>query len=129
MRLLEVVRANQTAPDVLATVMRLAKRIGKVPVVSGVCFGFIGNRMLEGYLREAESMILEGASPAFIDQALEGFGMAMGPCRMIDMAGVDVAAKVVIEQKKAGTLPDDTTYRVVVQKLHELGRLDRKSVE
>src|SRR3546814_1594607 len=62
MRLLEVVRANQTAPDVLATVMRLAKRIGKVPVVSGVCFGFIGNRMLEGYLREAESMILEGAS-------------------------------------------------------------------
>ncbi|MFW7340186.1 3-hydroxyacyl-CoA dehydrogenase NAD-binding domain-containing protein [Pollutimonas sp. H1-120] len=127
MRLLEVVRADLTAPDVLATVMRLAKRIGKVPVVSGVCFGFIGNRMLEGYLREAEFLILEGASPAFIDEALEDFGMAMGPCRMIDMAGVDVAAKVVIEQKKANILPEDPTYRVVVQALHDAGRFGQKT--
>lgn len=127
MRLLEVVRAELTAHDVLATVMDLSKRIGKIPVVSGVCFGFIGNRMLEGYLREAEFLILEGASPAQIDQALENFGMAMGPCRMIDMAGVDVAAKVVIEQKEAGTLPDDATYRVVVQALNDAGRHGQKN--
>ncbi|WP_193090240.1 3-hydroxyacyl-CoA dehydrogenase NAD-binding domain-containing protein [Advenella sp. FME57] len=127
MRLLEVVRCDQTAPEVLATIMHLAKRIGKVPVVSGVCFGFIGNRMLEGYLREAEFLLLEGATPGFIDKALEDYGMAMGPCRMIDMAGVDVASKVVLEQKKSGNLPDDDTYRVVVQKLHEQGRFGQKT--
>lgn len=127
MRLLEVVRCDHTAPDVLATIMRLAKRIGKVPVVSGVCFGFIGNRMLEGYLREAEFLLLEGATPGFIDQALEGYGMAMGPCRMIDMAGVDVAAKVVLEQRKAGNLPADDTYRIVVQTLYDQGRFGQKT--
>lgn len=127
MRLLEVVRCDHTAPDVLATIMQLAKRIGKVPVVSGVCFGFIGNRMLEGYLREAEFLLLEGATPGFIDQALERHGMAMGPCRMIDMAGVDVAAKVVLEQRKAGNLPDDDTYRIVVQTLHDHGRFGQKT--
>lgn len=127
MRLLEVVRCDHTVPEVLATIMRLAKRINKVAAVSGVCFGFIGNRMLEGYLREAESLLLEGATPGFIDKALEDYGMAMGPCRMIDMAGVDVAAKVVLEQKKSGNLPDDDTYRVVVQKLHEQGRFGQKT--
>lgn len=127
MRLLEVVRCDQTAPEVLATIMHLAKRIGKVAAVSGVCFGFIGNRMLEGYLREAEFLLLEGATPSFIDQALEDYGMAMGPCRMIDMAGVDVAAKVVLEQKKSGNLPDDDTYRIVVQKLFEQGRFGQKT--
>lgn len=127
MRLLEVVRCDHTAPEVLATIMQLAKRIGKVAAVSGVCFGFIGNRMLEGYLREAEFLVLEGATPSFIDKALEDYGMAMGPCRMIDMAGVDVAAKVVLEQKKSGNLPDDDSYRVVVQKLHEQGRFGQKT--
>ncbi|NYT64412.1 enoyl-CoA hydratase/isomerase family protein [Alcaligenaceae bacterium] len=127
MRLLEVVRCDHTAPEVLATVMRLAKRINKVAAVSGVCFGFIGNRMLEGYLREAEFLLLEGATPSFIDKALEDYGMAMGPCRMIDMAGVDVAAKVVLEQKKSGSLPDDDTYRVVVQRLFEEGRYGQKT--
>ncbi len=127
MRLLEVVRCDHTAPEVLATIMRLAKRINKVAAVSGVCFGFIGNRMLEGYLREAEFLLLEGATPGFIDNALEDYGMAMGPCRMIDMAGVDVASKVVLEQKKSGNLPDDDTYRVVVQKLHEQGRFGQKT--
>ncbi len=126
MRLLELVRCDQTAPEVLATIMRLAKRIGKVAAVSGVCFGFIGNRMLEGYLREAEFLLLEGATPGFIDKALEDYGMAMGPCRMIDMAGVDVAAKVVLEQKKSGNLTNDDTYRVVVQKLFEQGRFGQK---
>lgn len=127
MRLLEVVRCDTTAPEVLATIMQLAKRINKVAAVSGVCFGFIGNRMLEGYLREAEFLLMEGATPAFIDQSLEEWGLAMGPCRMIDMAGVDVAAKVVIEQRKAGNLPDDDTYRIVVQTLFERGRHGQKT--
>jgi 3-hydroxyacyl-CoA dehydrogenase len=127
MKLLEVVRGAGTSPQVLATVMALAKKIGKSAVVSGVCFGFIGNRMLEGYLREAEFLLLEGASPSQIDRAIEAIGMAMGPCRMIDMAGVDVAAKVVLEQQKAHALPDDPSYRSVVRRLHELGRYGQKT--
>lgn len=127
MRLLEVVRGDKTAPEVLATVMALAKTIGKSAVVSGVCYGFIGNRMLEPYLRETETLLMEGASPTQIDRAIEKVGLAMGPCRMIDMAGVDVAAKVVIERKKAGALAPDPSYRAVVQQLFTLGRLGQKS--
>ncbi|MCC5859428.1 MAG: enoyl-CoA hydratase/isomerase family protein [Ectothiorhodospiraceae bacterium] len=127
MRLLEVVRGEQTAPDVLATVMKLAKAIGKVPVVSGVCYGFIGNRMLEPYLRETEFLLMEGASPAQVDRAIQSLGLAMGPCRMIDLAGVDVAAKVVQEHAKAGGLPDDPAYRAVVQKLMAEGRHGQKT--
>lgn len=127
MRLLEVVRGDETAPEVLASVMGLARKIRKVAVVSGVCYGFIGNRMAEAYAREADFLLLEGATPMQIDQALEKFGMAMGPCRMLDMAGVDVASKVVIEREKAGDLPDDPRYRAVVRRLHELGRMGQKA--
>ncbi|NMF99948.2 3-hydroxyacyl-CoA dehydrogenase NAD-binding domain-containing protein [Aromatoleum toluolicum] len=127
MRLLEVVRGRDTAPEVLATVMGLARTIKKVAVVSGVCFGFIGNRMLEPYLRECESLLLEGATPTQIDHAVEAFGMAMGPCRMIDMAGVDVAAKVVLERRKEGALPADPSYRTACQMLFELGRHGQKT--
>jgi 3-hydroxyacyl-CoA dehydrogenase len=127
MRLLEVVRGAQTAPDVLATVMQLAKRIGKVAAVSGVCYGFIGNRMAEVYMRETEFLLLEGATPGQIDQAIEGLGLAMGPCRMLDMAGIDVGAKTVIEYEKAGGLPPDATYRVVVRKLFEQGQFGQKT--
>ncbi|RJF95465.1 3-hydroxyacyl-CoA dehydrogenase NAD-binding domain-containing protein [Noviherbaspirillum saxi] len=127
MRLLEIVRGAQTAPDVLATIVRLAKTIGKVPVVSGVCYGFIGNRMLESYLRESEFLMMEGASPAQIDRAIQSLGLPMGPCRMLDLAGLDVAAKVVIERGKAGALPADPSYRAVVQKMMELGRFGQKT--
>lgn len=127
MRLLEVVRGKDTAPDVLATVIKLAATIGKVAVVSGVCYGFIGNRMLEVYMREAEFLMLEGAEPSQIDQAIEAVGMAMGPCRMLDMAGIDVGAKTVIERAKAGSLPADPAYRVVCRKLFERGRLGQKA--
>ncbi len=127
MKLLEIVRGAKTSPEALATVMSVAKIIGKTAVVSGVCYGFIGNRMLESYLRETEFLLLEGATPSQIDKAIEAFGMAMGPCRMIDMAGVDVAAKVVIERQKAGGLPDDPSYRTVVQRLFELGRHGQKT--
>jgi 3-hydroxyacyl-CoA dehydrogenase len=127
MRLLEVVRGAHTSADVLATVMQLARKIGKVAVVSGVCYGFIGNRMLESYLREADFLLLEGASPEQIDRALEGIGMAMGPCRVVDLAGTDVCAKTVIERARSGALPADPAYRSLVQRLFELGRLGQKS--
>jgi 3-hydroxyacyl-CoA dehydrogenase len=127
MRLLEVVRGAQTAPDVLATVMQLARTIGKVAVVSGVCYGFIGNRMAEVYMREAEFLMMEGASPSQIDGAVEALGMAMGPCRMLDMAGIDVGAKTVIEYGKAGGLPPDDSYRAVVRRMFELGRFGQKT--
>jgi 3-hydroxyacyl-CoA dehydrogenase len=128
MRLLEVVRGAQTAPEVLATVMKVAGVIGKVAVVSGVCYGFIGNRMAEVYMREAEFLLLEGAQPQQIDRAIEALGMAMGPCRMLDMAGIDVGAKTVIERDKAGGLPNDPSYRVLVRKLFELGRFGQKTL-
>jgi 3-hydroxyacyl-CoA dehydrogenase len=89
--------------------------------------GFIGNRMLEPYLREAEQLLLEGAAAPDIDGALESLGLAMGPLRMLDLAGVDVAAKVVIEREKAGTAPADPAYRIVVRKLFELGRHGQKT--
>ncbi|TAL01142.1 MAG: enoyl-CoA hydratase [Rhodospirillaceae bacterium] len=127
MRLLEVVRGAQTSPEVLATVMRMARQIGKVAVVSGVCYGFIGNRMAEVYMREAEFLMMEGASPAQIDGAVEAYGMAMGPCRMLDMAGVDVGARTVIEATREGKLGQDPRYRAVVRKLFELGRFGQKA--
>lgn len=127
MKLLEVVRGTETSPQVLATIMGLAKKIGKSPVVSGVCYGFIGNRMLEGYLRETEFLLLEGATPSQIDRAIEATGMAMGPCRMIDMAGVDVAAKVVLERQKSGQASVDPAYRAVVRQLHKQGRHGQKT--
>ncbi len=90
MKLLEVVRGEKTADDVLATVMALAKRIRKVAVVSGVCYGFIGNRMLMPRQVEANKLLLEGASPAQIDKVHTDFGMPMGPFQMADLAGVDI---------------------------------------
>ena len=127
MRLLEVVRGAKTDPRVLATVMKLAGRIGKVAVVSGVCYGFIGNRMAEVYMREAEFLLLEGASPTQIDGAIEALGLAMGPCRMLDLAGIDVGAKTVIELGKEGGLPDDPTYRMVCRALFENGHFGQKT--
>lgn len=94
MRLLEIVRGKATAKDTLATAMAVAKRIGKVGVVSGVCFGFIGNRMLEAYLEEVQAMLLEGATPSEIDGALESWGLAMGPNAMMDLAGLDVGHRI-----------------------------------
>jgi 3-hydroxyacyl-CoA dehydrogenase len=127
MKLLEVVRGANTAPEVLASAMTFARQLGKQPVVSRVCYGFIGNRMLEPYLRETEALLLEGATPRQIDRALEEFGMAMGPCRMMDLAGVDVVAKVIIEREREGGLPDDPHYRTVSRELHRLGRFGQKS--
>ncbi|MDF3833500.1 3-hydroxyacyl-CoA dehydrogenase NAD-binding domain-containing protein [Cupriavidus basilensis] len=126
-RLIEVVRGSATAPDVLVTAMQLARRLGKVAVVCGVCFGFIGNRMAEAYLRESEFLLMEGVSPVRLDAVMEACGMAMGPCRMLDVAGIDVSAKIVLEYGKAGGLPPDPAYRAVVRTLFRLGRLGCKS--
>jgi 3-hydroxyacyl-CoA dehydrogenase len=93
MKLLEVVRGEKTADDVLATCMKLAKRIRKVPVVSGVCYGFIGNRMLQPYGKQSQLLLLEGATPEQIDGAMQDWGMAMGPLRVFDLAGLDVGYK------------------------------------
>ncbi|MGA0587456.1 3-hydroxyacyl-CoA dehydrogenase NAD-binding domain-containing protein [Dyella sp. KRB-257] len=127
MRLLEVVRGAHTGTDVLSTVVKLARTIGKVPVVSGVCYGFIGNRMAECYLREAEQLLLEGATAQQVDAAVESLGLPMGPFRMLDLAGVDVVAKVVIERGKSGQLLAGPTYRAVALKLMELGRYGQKT--
>ncbi len=127
MKLLEIVRADETAPDVLATVMKLSKKIGKVGVVSGVCYGFIGNRMLEGYRREANLMLLEGASVERIDKAIYDFGMPMGPFAMADLAGIDVGVKIRKERQLAGTLVDDPRDGVISEALVEMGRHGQKT--
>ncbi|KAK0340349.1 hypothetical protein LTR94_030898, partial [Friedmanniomyces endolithicus] len=90
MKLLEVVRGEKTAKDVLATVMDLAKKIRKVAVVAGVCHGFIGNRMLAPRQLEANKLLMEGATPQQIDKVHTDFGMPMGPFQMADLAGVDI---------------------------------------
>ena len=90
MKLLEVVRGEQTAPDVLATAMAIGKKIGKVAVVAGVCHGFIGNRMLSTRQAPAMQLLLEGATPAQIDKVHTDFGMPMGPFQMSDLAGLDI---------------------------------------
>ncbi len=99
MRLLEIVRGKATAVDALATAMALSKKINKVGVVSGVCFGFIGNRMLECYGEEVQAMLLEGATPADVDKALEAWGWAMGPLAVMDLAGIDVGWRIRKEHK------------------------------
>ena len=125
MKLLEVVRGEKTADDVLATVMSLAKKIRKVAVVSGVCYGFIGNRMLQPYGKTAQLLLLEGASPQQVDAAMESWGMAMGPMRVFDLAGLDIgytARKALSDEQKG----DPKSYRVP-DLLVEAGRLGQKS--
>jgi len=124
MRLLEVVRAEKTEKDVLATVMQLAKKIKKTAVVSGVCDGFIGNRMLELYMRQTQYLVEEGASPWQVDKALEKWGMAMGPFRMIDMAGGDIGWAI---RKRRYQEQPDLTYSKLPDVLCELGRFGQKT--
>jgi 3-hydroxyacyl-CoA dehydrogenase len=124
MRLLEVVRADATGKDVLATVMKLAKTLKKTPVVSGVCDGFIGNRMIHEYARQAWYLLEAGASPQQIDSAIEAFGFAMGPFRMGDLAGNDVGWR--IRKHRVKERPD-FKYSKIADKLCELGRFGQKT--
>ena len=124
MRLLEVVRGAQTAPDVLATSMALAKKIKKIAVVSGVCDGFIGNRMLARYGAAAQGLINAGALPQQVDGALQKFGLAMGPFRMGDLAGLDIGwATRKRKAAEAGTPMKPN----VADKLCEVGRFGQKT--
>jgi 3-hydroxyacyl-CoA dehydrogenase len=125
MKLLEVVRASMTADDVLATCMALAKKIRKTPVVSGVCYGFIGNRMLGHYAREAQLCIIEGATPEQVDTAMEEWGMAMGPLAVFDLAGLDVGYKA--RQGLPESVRGDPRAFRVADKLVEMNRLGQKS--
>ncbi|HEU4523807.1 MAG TPA: 3-hydroxyacyl-CoA dehydrogenase NAD-binding domain-containing protein, partial [Gemmatimonadales bacterium] len=124
MRLLEVVRGRATSPDVLATALALAKRLRKVAVVSGVCDGFIGNRMVDAYFRQAWWLVEEGASPEQVDRAIEEFGFAMGPFRVGDLVGHDVSQA--IREYRKTRRPD---YRVstLPDKLCAAGRLGQKT--
>jgi 3-hydroxyacyl-CoA dehydrogenase len=124
MKLLEVVRGDRTADDVLVTVMNVAKRMRKTAVVSGVCDGFIGNRMIEQYLRQALFLLDEGASPAQVDRALEKFGMAMGPFRMSDLAGNDIGWYI---RKRRYVESPQLVYSRLADRLCELGRFGQKT--
>ncbi len=124
MRLLEVVRGQATAKDVLATVMALAKKIRKTAVVSGVCDGFIGNRMIEQYSRQAGFLLDEGCTPAQVDKAIERFGFAMGPFRMGDLAGNDIGWAI---RKRRVVEKPDLRYSKTADLLCELGRYGQKT--
>ncbi len=124
MRLLEVVRGAATAPDALATVMKLARPLKKVAVVSGVCDGFIGNRMLEHYVRQSLFLLEEGASPQQVDRALTDFGMAMGIFAVGDLAGLDIG--YAIRQRRYRERPD-VRYPRIADRVVELGRLGQKT--
>ncbi|TWG93198.1 3-hydroxyacyl-CoA dehydrogenase [Mesorhizobium sp. J18] len=118
MRLLEIVRGEKTAPDVLATALTIAKKIGKVPVVVGVCHGFVGNRMLGARNEESEALLLEGATPQQVDKAFTDFGWPMGPFAMWDLAGLDIGWRNRKAQGKTAVIGDA---------LCEMGRFGQKT--
>ncbi|MEX6502944.1 3-hydroxyacyl-CoA dehydrogenase [Pseudomonas zhanjiangensis] len=123
MKLLEIVRGARTAPAVLDAALELGRRIGKVAVVAGNCHGFIGNRMLHAYVREARMLLLEGAYPHQVDAALQGFGFAMGPFRMYDVVGIDLEWRA---RELAGKGQDDPAVQVD-NRLCGLGRFGQKA--
>ncbi|MDR2239377.1 MAG: enoyl-CoA hydratase/isomerase family protein [Zoogloeaceae bacterium] len=125
MRLLEIVQCARTAPDVVATALDIARVIKKVGVVAKVCYGFIGNRMMDPYGREAERCLLEGATPEEVDGALEDFGMAMGILAVYDLAGVDIGHLTRVE--RAHLLPKDPGFYRPSALLTERGWLGQKS--
>ena len=124
MRLLEIVRGSQTSNEVIATSLALAKKLRKVGVVVGNCPGFVGNRMLYGYGRENQLLLLEGASPEQIDKALYEWGMAMGPNAVGDLAGLDIGYK---GRKERPDVPDDPRFYRVADVLVEMGRYGQKT--
>ena len=124
MKLLEIIRGEKTAKDVLATTMALSKKIKKTGVVSGVCDGFIGNRMIEQYSRQAGFLLEEGCLPEQVDKAIEKFGFAMGPFRMGDMAGNDIGWAI---RKRRYVERPDMKYSKTADLLCEMGRYGQKT--
>ena len=125
MRLLEVVRGAQTAPDVLATALATGKRIGKVCVVAGVGEGFIGNRLYSAYRNQCEFMVEEGAWPEDVDAALEEFGFAMGPFAVSDQSGLDIAWRT--RQRLAATRDPRARYSDILDRLCERGHFGQRT--
>jgi 3-hydroxyacyl-CoA dehydrogenase len=124
MRLLEVVRGSATAADVLATAMQLARKIRKLAVVSGVCDGFIGNRMIHQYSAQAFALLEQGCLPTQVDRAIEKFGFAMGPFRMSDLAGNDISWAI---RKRHYAESGQPARPHVADKLCEMGRFGQKT--
>jgi len=124
MKLLEIVRGKETGKDVLATTMALSKKLKKTGVVSGVCDGFIGNRMIEQYSRQAGFLLEEGCLPEQVDKAIEKFGFAMGPFRMIDMAGNDISWAI---RKRRYLEKPEVSYSKTADLLCEMGRFGQKT--
>ena len=125
MKLMENVRADQSSPQTIATIMKLSKRLSKVGVLVGVCDGFVGNRMLYAYRRQADFLLEEGALPQQIDKVIYGFGMPMGPYAMGDLAGLDVGWR--IRKRQAVARPSHLRYSTVADRVCELGRFGQKT--
>ena len=123
MKLLENVRSRHSSPQTIATAMSLGKVLNKVVVLAGNCDGFIGNRMLQFYSGEAEFLLEEGATPEQIDRVMEGFGFAMGPLAVRDLAGNDVGYSI----RKARKIPADERFSPILQRVFEAGRLGQKT--
>ena len=124
MKLLEVVRTREISDESLATVMKLGKRIGKISVAVGVCYGFVGNRMYACYGREAQALLLEGATPEQIDKAMQSWGMAMGPLSVVDMSGLDIGYKA---RRENPNRSDDPLFFRPADMLVEANRLGQKT--
>jgi 3-hydroxyacyl-CoA dehydrogenase len=125
MKLLEIVRGKKTSREVIATSMKLAKQIGKVGVLVGVCDGFVGNRMLHKYAHEAQHLLLEGAHPQQVDRVITAFGFAMGPMATSDLAGIDVGWR--IRKARPGPAPGDRYGWGVADRLAEMGHFGQKT--
>ena len=124
MRLLETVRGAKTSDETVATVMKLARRLGKVSVLVGICDGFVGNRMYHQYTRQASFLLEEGALPEQVDRVIYDFGFAMGPFSVGDIAGLDVSWR--IRQRRAETRPAGERYSPIADRLCEMGRFGQK---
>jgi len=127
MRLLEIVRGRETSKEVIATSLKLAKRLGKVGVVVGNCFGFVANRMLAYYMREAYLLLEEGASVPQIDRVLTDLGLPVGPFGMQDIAGIDVGARIRQYLKSMGKSRAEGPQSAVPDRLYEMGRYGQKT--
>ena len=127
MKLLEIVRGRETSVEVIATSLKLAKRLGKVGVVVGNCFGFVANRMLAYYMREAYLLLEEGASVEQIDRVLTEFGLPVGPFGMQDIAGIDVGARIRMYLKSIGKTRAEGPQSVIPDRLFEMGRYGQKT--
>ena len=125
MKLMENVRGARTSPETIATIMKLSKTLGKVGVLVGVCDGFVGNRMLYAYRRQADFLLEEGALPEQVDRAIYGFGLPMGPYQMADLAGLDVSWRV--RKAQAPTRPAHLRYSPVADRVCEMGRFGQKT--